>query len=37
VFEGQGGGGFEPTADQVPVNLGQLSLTVEVSVTYNIR
>lgn len=37
VFEGQGGGGFEPTADQVSVNLGQLSLTVEVSVTYRIR
>jgi uncharacterized protein YggE len=37
VFEGQGGGGFESTTDQLPVNLGQLSLTVEVSVTYNIR
>ena len=37
VFEGQGGGGFEPTTDQMPVNLGQLSLTVEVSVTYHIR
>jgi uncharacterized protein YggE len=36
VFEGQGGGGLEATADQVPVNLGQLSLTVEVSVTYHI-
>jgi hypothetical protein len=37
VFEGQGGGGFGATADQAPVNLGQLSLTVEVSVTYHIR
>ena len=37
VFEGQGGGGFEATADQLPVNLGQLSLTVEVTVTYRIR
>ena len=33
----QGGGGFEATADQLPVNLGQLSLTVEVTVTYRIR
>jgi len=37
VFEGRGGGGFETTADQMPVNLGQLSLTVEVTVTYHIR
>jgi uncharacterized protein YggE len=37
VFEGQGGGGFEATTDQVPVNLGQLSLTVEVTVTYHIQ
>jgi uncharacterized protein YggE len=37
VFEGLGGGGFETTTDQVPVNLGQLSLTVEVTVTYHIR
>lgn len=37
VFEGRGGGGFETTAEQMPVNLGQLSLTVEVTVTYNIR
>ena len=37
VFEGQGGGGFEATAEQLPVNLGQLSLTVEVTVTYDIR
>ena len=36
VFEEQGGG-LENTADQVPVNLGQLSLTVEVTVTYDIR
>lgn len=36
VFEEQGGG-LETTADQVPVNLGQLSLTVEVTVTYDIR
>lgn len=37
VFEGQEGGGFEALPDQVPVNLGQLSLTVTVEVTYNIR
>jgi hypothetical protein len=37
VFEAQGGGGFESTSDQAPVNLGQLSLTVEVTVTYNIK
>jgi uncharacterized protein YggE len=37
IFEGQGGGGFESASDQVPVNLGQLSLTVEVTVTYNIK
>lgn len=36
VFEEQRGG-LETTADQVPVNLGQLSLTVEVTVTYDIR
>ena len=37
VFEGKGGGGFAATSDQVPVSLGQLSLTVEVSVVYHIR
>ncbi len=37
VFEGKGGGDFGATSDQVPISLGQLSLTVEVSVTYNIR
>lgn len=37
VFEGQEGGGFEALTEQVPVNLGQLSLTVTVEVTYNIR
>jgi hypothetical protein len=37
VFESQEDGEFEALADQLPVNLGQLSLTVEVLVTYNIR
>ncbi len=37
VFEGKGDGDFGATSDQVPISLGQLSLTVEVSVTYNIR
>ncbi len=37
VFEGKGGGGFDTTTAQVPVSLGQLSLTVEVSVIYDIR
>jgi len=37
VFEGQEGGGFESPGDQLPVNLGQLRLTVEVSVSYNIH
>ncbi|MGW8224789.1 MAG: SIMPL domain-containing protein [Anaerolineales bacterium] len=37
VFEGQEGGGFESPGDQLPVNLGQLRLTVEVSVSYNIQ
>lgn len=37
VFEGKGGGGLETSTAQVPVSLGQLSLTVEVTVDYNIR
>ncbi len=37
VFEGKAGGGLGAISDQVPVSLGQLSLTVEVSVVYNIR
>ncbi|MEE9188566.1 MAG: SIMPL domain-containing protein [Anaerolineales bacterium] len=37
VFEGKGGAGFGATSDQVPISLGQLSLTVEVSVIYHIR
>jgi uncharacterized protein YggE len=37
VFEGKEGGGFAAARDQVPVSLGQLSLTVEVSVVYHIR
>jgi hypothetical protein len=37
VFEGKEGGGFDTTTAQVPVSLGQLSLTVEVSVIYDIR
>ena len=36
-FEGKEGGGFDTTTAQVPVSLGQLSLTVEVSVIYDIR
>lgn len=36
VFEGRGGGFTEET-EQVPDSFGQLSLTVEVSVVYNIR
>ena len=37
VFEGKEGGGFNTTTAQVPVSLGQLSLTVEVSVIYDIQ
>ncbi len=37
VFEGKGGGGFEADAAQVPEYFGQLSLTVEVSVVYDIH
>ncbi|UCE01016.1 MAG: SIMPL domain-containing protein [Chloroflexota bacterium] len=37
VFEGKSGGGLGAMNDQVPASLGQLSLTVEVSVVYNIR
>lgn len=37
VFEAEGGGGFGATSNQVPISLGQLSLTVEVSVIYHIR
>ena len=37
VFEGKGSGGFDTTTAQVPVSLGQLSLTVEVSVIYDIQ
>jgi hypothetical protein len=37
VFEGKSDGGLAATSDQVPVSLGQLSLTVEVSVVYHIR
>jgi uncharacterized protein YggE len=37
VFEGKGGGGLDSSAAQVPVSLGQLSLTVEVTVNYNIH
>lgn len=37
VFEGKGGGGLDSSAAQVPVSLGQLSLTVEVTVDYNIH
>jgi uncharacterized protein YggE len=37
VFEGKGGGGKESSVAQVPVSLGQLSLTVQVTVNYNIH
>ena len=37
VFEGKGDGGFDTTTAQVPISLGQLSLTVEVSVIYDIQ
>ena len=37
VFEGKGGGGLGAASDQIPISLGQLSLTVEVSVIYHIR
>jgi uncharacterized protein YggE len=37
VFEGKVGGGLGAISDQVPVSLGQLSLTVEVSVVYQIH
>ena len=37
VFEGKGAGGLESSEAQVPVSLGQLSLTVEVTVNYNIH
>lgn len=37
VFEGQGGAGFDPETEQVPESFGQLSLTVNVTVVYNIQ
>ena len=37
VFEGKSGVDFEGDPEQVPETFGQLSLTVEVSVVYNIR
>ncbi len=37
VFEGKGGRDFGADTGQVPESFGQLSLTVEVSVVYNIR
>lgn len=37
VFEGKSGVGFDGETEQVPESFGQLSLTVEVSVVYNIR
>ncbi|MES0360615.1 MAG: hypothetical protein ABUK20_06845 [Anaerolineales bacterium] len=36
VFEGKGSGEFDTTKAQVPVSLGQLNLTVDVSVIYDI-
>jgi uncharacterized protein YggE len=37
VFEGKSGVGFGGETEQVPESFGQLSLTVEVSVVYNLR
>lgn len=37
VFEGRGGAGFDPETEQVPETFGQLSLTVEVTVVYDIQ
>lgn len=37
VFEGKGGGEFDTTKAQVPVSLGQLSLTAEVSGIHDIQ
>ena len=37
VFEGKSGVGFGGDTEQVPESFGQLSLTVEISVVYNIR
>jgi uncharacterized protein YggE len=37
VFEGKSGGGIDEETEQVPESFGQLSLTVEVSVVYDIR
>lgn len=37
VFEGKSGGGIEGETEQVPESFGKLSLTVEVSVVYDIR
>ena len=37
VFEGKGGGGGQPMAAAVPVSSGQLTLTVDVSIVYEIK
>jgi uncharacterized protein YggE len=37
VFEGRGGAGFDPETEEVPESFGQLSLTVDVTVVYNIQ
>jgi hypothetical protein len=37
VFEGKGGAGFDPDTEQVPESFGQLSLTVDVIVVYDIQ
>ncbi len=37
VFEGKGGGGGVQAATEVPISPGQLTLTVEVNVIYEIR
>lgn len=37
VFEGRRGAGFDPETEQVPESFGQLSLTVDVTVVYDIQ
>jgi hypothetical protein len=37
VFEGEGNGAIDASSEQEPVSIGQLSLTVDVSVVYDIQ
>jgi len=37
VFEGKGGGGGDMAASTVPIQPGQLTFTVTVSMTYDIK